>query len=73
MSAFRARAPNRLNRLALLNTLQRAFHMQSENHVPRFLRFKDLQEPGIAMTRQAARARRCHIANKRTQPRWRRR
>ena len=29
--------------------------MQSENDVPRFLRLKDLQERGIAMTHQAVR------------------
>ena len=31
--------------------------MQSENDSPRFPRRKDLQERGIAMTRQAVRAR----------------
>lgn len=40
--------------------------MQSENDVPRFLRFKDLQEPGIAMTRQDVRVRRCHRHSKQT-------
>jgi predicted DNA-binding transcriptional regulator AlpA len=34
--------------------------MQSENDVPRLLRFKDLQERGIAMTHQAVRHMQIH-------------
>ena len=34
--------------------------MQSENDVPRFLRLKDLQERGIAMTHQAVRHMQLH-------------
>jgi hypothetical protein len=35
-------------------------NMQSENDVPRFLRLKDLQERGIAMTHQAVRHMQLH-------------